>query len=167
MVEEVTTDLSWQLKGTCRSRDPEEFFHPEGERDATKRQRIARAKAVCRECPVLAQCREYVLENREEYGIWAGLSEDEREDLRAGKKLHPTAELYVVPVAVTSLTVSPQPVIEHVQQLLDAGFTTSDIARFSGVNMYTIRSLVRGERKHTYADTAQKLLSIQVRVMAA
>lgn len=163
----MTSDMSWQLKGTCRSRDPEEFFHPEGERDATKRQRIARAKAVCRECPVLAQCRAYVLENREEYGIWAGLSEDEREDLRNGKQLHPTAELYVVPVAVPGPTISPRPVVEHVQQLLDAGFTASDISRFCGVNMYTIRSIVRGERKVTYADTAQKLLSIQVRVMAA
>lgn len=160
------SDMSWQLEGTCR-KDPEMFFHPEGERDATKRQRIAKAKAVCRECPVLAQCRAYTLENREEYGIWAGLSEDEREALRDGKKLHPTAELYVVPVAIASRTVDPRAVMEHVQQLLDAGFTTSDISRFCGVNMYTIRSLVRGERKHTYAETAQKLLSIQVRVMAA
>lgn len=158
--------MSWQIKGTCR-RDPELFFHPEGERDAPKRRRIANAKAVCRECPVLDQCRAYTLANREEYGIWAGLSEDEREDLRAGKVLHPTAELYVVPVAITSRTVDPGPVVEHVQRLLDAGFTNADLARFSGVNIYSIRSLVRGERKVTYAETARRLLSTQVRVMAA
>lgn len=37
-----------------------------------------RAKAICRECPVLAQCRDHALAVGEVYGIWGGMSESER-----------------------------------------------------------------------------------------
>lgn len=37
-----------------------------------------RAKAICSECPVLAQCREHALQVGEVYGIWGGMGESER-----------------------------------------------------------------------------------------
>ena len=40
--------------------------------------REAVAKAICRSCPVLEECREYSLEVREGHGIWGGLNEMER-----------------------------------------------------------------------------------------
>jgi WhiB family redox-sensing transcriptional regulator len=54
------------------------FFHPDGERGPSRNNRIARAKAVCASCPVIQQCREHALAVQEPYGIWGGLSEDER-----------------------------------------------------------------------------------------
>jgi WhiB family redox-sensing transcriptional regulator len=42
-------------------------------------QRERRAKEMCRQCPVMAQCRTHALEVAEPYGIWGGLSETERE----------------------------------------------------------------------------------------
>jgi WhiB family redox-sensing transcriptional regulator len=33
---------------------------------------------VCASCPVIQQCREHALAVQEPYGIWGGLSEDER-----------------------------------------------------------------------------------------
>ena len=68
----------WQVEGACRVLPPEMFFHPEGERGHSRRQRIEQAKAVCEGCPVLAACREQALTVREPYGVWGGMSEDER-----------------------------------------------------------------------------------------
>ena len=69
----------WQLEGACRDTDPTLFFHPEGERGPARRKRDAAAKAICENCPVLEFCREHALAVREPYGVWGGLSEDDRE----------------------------------------------------------------------------------------
>jgi WhiB family redox-sensing transcriptional regulator len=61
--------------------DSATFFHPPQERNSAREERIAQAKAVCQTCPAMMQCREHALRVREPYGIWGGLSEDERADL--------------------------------------------------------------------------------------
>ncbi|WP_307683358.1 WhiB family transcriptional regulator [Trueperella bonasi] len=68
----------WQALGSCNTVDPEFFFHPEGERGGPRKRRIERAKRICRSCPVVEQCREYSIVNREPYGVWGGMSEEER-----------------------------------------------------------------------------------------
>jgi WhiB family transcriptional regulator, redox-sensing transcriptional regulator len=68
----------WQFEGACRDADEALFFHPEGERGAARRLRDARARQICSACPVLRECREQSLQVREPYGVWGGLSEDER-----------------------------------------------------------------------------------------
>lgn len=74
----------WQYEGACRETGPDTFFHPEGERGSRRRARDAAAKLVCAGCPVLAQCREHALAVREPYGVWGGMTEDEREAHYAG-----------------------------------------------------------------------------------
>lgn len=69
----------WQLKASCRSVDPESFFHPEGERGSSRVSRDQSAKAVCAVCPVLKECARHALKVREPYGVWGGMTEDERE----------------------------------------------------------------------------------------
>jgi WhiB family redox-sensing transcriptional regulator len=69
----------WQLDGACRTADPQLFFHPEGERGPARQKRDAAAVQVCAGCPVLQQCREHALTVREPYGVWGGLTEDDRE----------------------------------------------------------------------------------------
>ncbi|MFZ9693019.1 MAG: WhiB family transcriptional regulator [Candidatus Nanopelagicales bacterium] len=76
----------WQLDGACRGEDPEAFFHPEGERGPARANREARAKAICASCPVIAECAAHALSVREPYGIWGGLSEDDREAIYARQK---------------------------------------------------------------------------------
>lgn len=71
----------WQLDGACRDADPTLFFHPEGERGPARRKRDAAAKAVCESCPVMDLCREHALAVREPYGVWGGMSEDDREEI--------------------------------------------------------------------------------------
>lgn len=76
----------WQYEGACREADPTLFYHPEGERGARRRNRIAAAKAVCATCPVIAQCRAAAISAQETYGIWGGLSEEERFDIFAAMR---------------------------------------------------------------------------------
>jgi hypothetical protein len=69
----------WQLVAACRGVDSSLFFHPEGERGAARSAREAAAKEVCMRCPVRAECATHALAVREPYGVWGGLTEDERE----------------------------------------------------------------------------------------
>jgi len=77
-----TVDDTWQRKAACRGPESVLFFAPtvpeaKGDRDA----REARAKRICRECGVQAQCLGYALRIREPHGIWGGLNESERKHL--------------------------------------------------------------------------------------
>jgi WhiB family redox-sensing transcriptional regulator len=76
--EPLIETWSWQAHGACRGKDPEMFFHPEGERGRSRRLRVEIAKAVCATCPVIVACREHALSVREPYGVWGGMSEEER-----------------------------------------------------------------------------------------
>jgi len=73
----------WQRLGLCRGRDSAQFFHPDGERGASRGRREAAAKALCRTCPVRAQCAAHALNTREPYGVWGGFTETERLRLMA------------------------------------------------------------------------------------
>jgi len=42
------------------------------------------AKRVCRACPVTAECLAYALEMGEEYGVWGGMSPQQRRRLNGG-----------------------------------------------------------------------------------
>lgn len=74
----VSEVWDWQLSGACRGADTVLFFHPDGERGSARRRRQSAAKAVCARCPVLTQCRAHALKVHEPYGIWGGMSEEER-----------------------------------------------------------------------------------------
>ena len=77
---------AWQLEGLCRGKDSSLFFHPEGERGAARASRELAAKEVCMNCPVRAQCAEHALRVHEPYGVWGGLTEDDREAYYAREK---------------------------------------------------------------------------------
>ena len=72
------TYWDWQLNAACRGMASSAFFHPPDERGDLRQARIHRAKAICRGCPVINQCLAHALQIPEPYGIWGGLSEDER-----------------------------------------------------------------------------------------
>src|SRR5262245_22009018 len=68
----------WQRAGACRGRDSAQFFHPDGERGASRTRREIAAKSICRSCPVRAECAAHALAAREPYGVWGGFTEAER-----------------------------------------------------------------------------------------
>lgn len=74
----VTDIWDWQMRARCRSLDTAMFFHTEGERGRARLRHEERAKAVCRTCPVIDECRRHALAVREPYGVWGGMSPRER-----------------------------------------------------------------------------------------
>ena len=65
-VQEVDTSL-W-IDARCRTQDADllaVFFSEE-------LQDIARAKTICAECPVMAECLEGAIVRREPWGVWGG-----------------------------------------------------------------------------------------------
>lgn len=71
----------WQIHAACRHQDAGLFFHPSGERGEAHDSREQAAKRVCDRCPVRAECLAHSLRVREPYGVWGGLTEDERAGL--------------------------------------------------------------------------------------
>ena len=80
----------WQLQGSCRRVGPDVFFHPEGERGPSRLSRELAAKSVCSRCPVVAQCAAHALAVREPYGVWGGMSEDDREAIYLRRRIPQT-----------------------------------------------------------------------------
>ncbi len=72
-------DWDWQLDAACRGQDTAIFYHPENERGPSRMRREFEAKTICAACPVIANCRQWALSAREPYGVWGGLSVEERE----------------------------------------------------------------------------------------
>ena len=74
----VIENWDWQQSGACQELPSDMFFHPDGERGPRRRNRENAAKAICSRCPVIEACRKHALAVQEPYGIWGGLSEDDR-----------------------------------------------------------------------------------------
>lgn len=77
----IASDWEWQYQGECRKHDPEIFFLDTHLRGSAKQKKIAAAKKICGPCPVKNDCLEHALNTPENYGVWGGLSEEEREIL--------------------------------------------------------------------------------------
>lgn len=71
-------ELSWQDYANCRGADADLFFP---ERGASTR----KAKAICGECQVKAECLDFAIRNGEKFGIWGGMSERERRRVRRAR----------------------------------------------------------------------------------
>jgi WhiB family transcriptional regulator, redox-sensing transcriptional regulator len=87
----VADHWEWQFDGSCRHENPDVFFHPNGERGPSRHNRDNAAKTVCRSCPVLQTCRKHALQVHEPYGVWGGLTENEREAIYGASTVLPTA----------------------------------------------------------------------------
>jgi WhiB family transcriptional regulator, redox-sensing transcriptional regulator len=66
----------WQRSAACRSADPELFFPASSSGHSVEQ--AERAKAVCRVCIVRRQCLQHAIAANEAYGVWGGMTEDER-----------------------------------------------------------------------------------------
>ncbi len=62
--------------GACRAAEPELFFPVAAAGPAVAQ--VVAAKAVCRTCPVHAECLSYALQTGQNHGIWGGTTEEER-----------------------------------------------------------------------------------------
>lgn len=83
MSDKYLRECTWVRRAACVGKPPalfssEELSTPGQPRNGT----ISAAKAVCSVCPVTRECLSYAVDNREDYGIWGGLTGAEREQLR-------------------------------------------------------------------------------------
>lgn len=75
-----TGERNWRLQGHCLFLG--EIFYPsEEETRGAKLRRERAARNICAQCPVHVICRDYALQNKEEHGVWGGLTEFERRKL--------------------------------------------------------------------------------------
>ena len=87
--------MDWRDQAACRTEHPELFF-PIGTTGPARRQ-LGKAKSVCHRCPVTATCLAWALDTGQRYGVWGGLSEDERSELqRRSARISSRAHLILI-----------------------------------------------------------------------
>lgn len=67
--------LAWQEQALCAQIGSEYFFPEPGSS-------VREAKRICQLCEMREACLDYALANDERFGVWGGLSEKERQNLR-------------------------------------------------------------------------------------
>ena len=76
----------WTDDAACRGEETALFF-PVGRGGVPVETDVQYAKTFCERCPVRGQCLAHALTFREDYGVWGGLSEDERAQMVRAARL--------------------------------------------------------------------------------
>lgn len=78
---------SWFGRASCKGKT--ELMFPKQHKDITY---IAQARAICKTCPVKAECLEYALEfpPADMHGVWAGLTSRQLAAEQRRRKIKPT-----------------------------------------------------------------------------
>ena len=69
---------AWSTRAACLDYPPDVFFP-----DKPGPGNTAEARQVCGGCPVQVECLADALARGENYGVWGGLTEDQRKELMA------------------------------------------------------------------------------------
>ncbi len=70
----------WRVDSACRDADPTLFFPVGSSGEAVEQ--VERAKRFCETCPVVQECLIFAVTTNQEYGVWGGLDEEERREVR-------------------------------------------------------------------------------------
>lgn len=82
---ERMTALDWQDSAACIGLG--HLFYPTGSDWLPHHARESAAKAVCDDCPVLTECRDWALTLADSWAILGGLRPDERKKLRTKRSV--------------------------------------------------------------------------------
>jgi Transcription factor WhiB/Homeodomain-like domain len=129
----------WRDRAACRWVDPELFF-PTAESGPLLDRQVAAAKAVCAGCPVRARCLAWALDALP-YGIAGGLTEQERQQTRAGRRRRPGRLIGQRPVGGSRAEIAAAG-----RGALRAGWSPRQVAKAFGV---TERTAERWATTHT------------------
>jgi WhiB family redox-sensing transcriptional regulator len=77
----VLDSPGWMAKAVCQYVNPE-MFYSEHEHSLWRKDRVARAKAVCRVCSVRAECLTWALKVEDAHAILGGKTPQERTEIR-------------------------------------------------------------------------------------
>jgi WhiB family redox-sensing transcriptional regulator len=76
LIETITPPSpDWQDEALCAQTGGDFFFPEPGSS-------VREAKRICGLCPIRSACLDYALDNDERFGVWGGLSEKERLEIR-------------------------------------------------------------------------------------
>ncbi len=75
----INLEQGWQKQANCLGVNPNLFYPERGVS-------TSEAKAVCDGCEVKNECLEAAVERGEKFGIWGGLSERERREIRRERR---------------------------------------------------------------------------------
>jgi WhiB family redox-sensing transcriptional regulator len=90
----VVEDQSWMDSANCKGMT-HLFYSPhvhgpecnnecvEGRKEKGRNQRVNEARALCAGCPVRAECLQFAMVTMQLDGVWGGLTERERQDMRS------------------------------------------------------------------------------------
>lgn len=71
---------SWRERAACAAPNVSaDIFFPDEERGPGA---LAAARAVCRSCPVQAECLQYALDTGQQHGVWGGTGPTQRRAMR-------------------------------------------------------------------------------------
>jgi WhiB family redox-sensing transcriptional regulator len=75
--EPLQGELDWRQRAACDPSSGDRFYPEWGSLDDVD------AKKICQnDCDVRAECLEYALDNNERHGVWGGLSQQQRNNLK-------------------------------------------------------------------------------------
>jgi WhiB family redox-sensing transcriptional regulator len=78
-------DDTWWIPGArCVGEDPELFF-PVGSSEGALEQ-TEHARAICLDCAVRPECLEWALATCQDAGVWGGLDEEQRREIRRARR---------------------------------------------------------------------------------
>jgi WhiB family redox-sensing transcriptional regulator len=80
LITELAKQPDWFDDAQCRGTETGIFFVEDSDREDTNNwaERLSIAKAICAPCVVKADCLEFALTNRQNSGVWGGLTAKER-----------------------------------------------------------------------------------------
>ena len=81
----------WRAIAACLHADPDLFFPISAAGPA--RTEAEQAKAFCAHCTVRRQCLEFAQANAPVYGIWGGMTLEERQRIRRREQRHARAQV--------------------------------------------------------------------------
>lgn len=68
----------WQEDAACAGMDLDLFFGRDGEPGSEREARERRARGICAGCPVREECLDHAVTVPERFGVWGGMTEDQR-----------------------------------------------------------------------------------------
>jgi WhiB family transcriptional regulator, redox-sensing transcriptional regulator len=119
-------DLAWKDDGACRGANPDLWFIKSPEF-------VDAARQICERCPVRRDCLEHALNTPEEYGMWGGVTEQERRAIKRKR-------------AAVARTLPPQRVAALRYLVAEGTTSIEDLAAEFGLSPRHVREFADGRR---------------------
>lgn len=136
---DILTPPAWVAGAPCRT-DPDAWFSTDTEADA---------RAVCRTCPVMQQCRDWAVTTGQPYGIWGDTDPDQRNTLRRARGLKPVRTGRATPNRPTAPPPDYTSRDAAIARAYQRGTPVDAIAALHGITRRTVHRIVTRHRRDT------------------